>query len=80
MSTINGKEIIDKIIAGNGYYPGDEGSPPVVRIIRYTNKWGAVAYGTETPKEAGRYKASEYVNDPELIWEMKNWEQKYGHR
>lgn len=80
MSTINAKVIVDKIIAGDGFFPGDEHLPPVVRIIEYTNKWGGRCWGIETPHEAGRYKASEYVNDPKLYWEMPNWEQKYGHR
>jgi len=80
MSTITSPEIISKIIAGNGFYPGDEHLEPVVRIIKYTNAWGGTCFGTEFPWEAGKYRASEYVNDPELYWELPNWEKKYGHR
>jgi hypothetical protein len=71
MSTIDSKEIIDTIIAGNGVYPGDEGLPPVVRIVKYTNAWGHKTYGTETSHEIGRYSPSEYINDPEVYWTRK---------
>lgn len=71
MSTINSKEIIDKIIAGNGIYPGDEHCSPIVRIVEYTNAWGGTCWGTETQRELGKYHPTEFVRNPKVIWERK---------
>lgn len=70
MSTVT-KEIADKIIAGNGTYPGDEGLPPYARIIEYDNAWGGVSYGLEDARSQGRYKASPFVRNPRVYWERK---------
>lgn len=71
MSTIDTRSIIDTIIAGNGVYPGDEHLPPVVRIVEYQNAWGGICWGTEIERERGRYRPSQYVINPRVIWERK---------
>ena len=65
MGTVS-KEIADKIVAGNGVYPGD---PRCARIVEYTNAWGGTAYGVEMPHELGRYRPSAYVINPRTYWE-----------
>lgn len=48
MATVNSPEVVQAIIDGNGWYPGDreEGAPRTVRIVKYNNQFnGAVAYG-----------------------------------
>lgn len=67
MATVS-KELVDKIVANDGYYVDDD---RVVRIVEYTNAWGKLAYGIEYPSSVGRYAPSEYVNDPKVYWEAK---------
>ena len=70
MATIDSKEIIDKIIAGNGYYEDD---PRVYMIIEYINyngytTWG-VTWSNEHPNRRERYTIeTEYVRNPKVIW------------
>lgn len=68
MATINSKEIVDEIIAGNGYYEDD---PRVVKIVKYTNNFGGkLCYGLIYQSEdLDRYHASEYILSPETLWE-----------
>lgn len=75
MATINDKKMIDDIIANNGYYEGDHNEPCAVKIVEYTNAWGKVTWGVvwdnEHPSRWNRYlKASEYVQNPKVIWEL----------
>ena len=37
MATVSHKNIVDEIIAGDGWYPGDH--TRVVRIVEYNNQW-----------------------------------------
>jgi hypothetical protein len=69
MATVNSKEIVDKIIKGNGYYPGDD--IRVVRIVEYTNIAGQQCYGLEYKGDGKLYYASRYVHEPKVIWEAK---------
>lgn len=65
MPTVD-KPIADRIVAGNGIYPGDEGSP-VHSIVKYKNAWGGESYGLNYSRH-NAYTASEYVHAPELYW------------
>ena len=70
MATVNSREIVDEIIANNGYYEGD---PRVIRIVQYTNNWGGTAYGLvfETEVSMGllyRYEQSENCHNPVVIF------------
>ena len=67
MSTVD-KKIADIIVAGNGFYPGDEHLPPVKRIIEYDNAWGGIAYGLERARDKGRFSPSEFVRNPRVYW------------
>ena len=70
MSTIDSKEIIDKIITNNGYY---EDGPRVCMIVEYTNSYGNITWGVtwmnEAPERQYRYTIeTEYVRNPRVIW------------
>lgn len=73
MSTINNRELINKIIANNGYYETD---PRVYCIVEYINAWGNVAYGvtwineSPVPRDRYRYHNPPYVNNPKVIWSV----------
>ena len=66
MSTLD-KSIIDKVI--NGEY--DDDNP--VRIVEYTNAFGALSYGlTFKGEDHDKYmKQSEYIINPKIYWEAK---------
>jgi len=70
MATINDRETVDKIIAGNGIYPGDE-SYPIVKIVQYENAFnGGIAFGLVYRGDPlDEYTASPFVNNPKTIWE-----------
>ena len=74
MATIDSKEIIDDIIASDGYYEGD---PRVYMIVEYTNfegrqTWG-VTWVNEHPSSKLRYlQETEYVRSPKVIWQAKD--------
>ena len=70
MSTIDSKEIIDKIIAQHGIYGND---PCVAQIVRYTSAWGNEVYGvtwvTESLSRQRRYEIeTQMVKNPIVIW------------
>lgn len=68
MATLS-KEIIDKIIANNGHYPGD---PRISRVVKYTNQWGGESYAVIYPFEDQlRYHNSAHCFNVEVIWEAK---------
>jgi len=72
MASINSRETVDIIIAGNGIYPGDD-DMPVVKIVKYTNAWNGETFGLiYAGEDLDRYHASEFVIRPETIWERKN--------
>lgn len=70
MATIDDKGIIDKIIAGRGYYEGD---PRVALIVEYTNAsgrrtWG-VTWSNESPARQVRYlEETQFVQEPTIKW------------
>jgi hypothetical protein len=67
MATVS-KHIADQIKDNDGYYSDD---PRVMRIVEYTNAWGAQAFGLEYERDLGKYAASEYVQDPKVYWEAE---------
>ena len=63
MGTIS-KKIADDVIAGK--YASDRPK----KIVKYTNAWGGEAYGLICAHESlDRYKASDFVINPETYWE-----------
>lgn len=70
MSTIDSKELIDLIIARNGFYEDD---PRVALIVEYTNAYGnrtwGVTWSNEHISRQERYLLeSAFVNKPKVIW------------
>ena len=72
MATVNNREIVDTLIANNGWYPGDE--IQVVRIVQYNNAFnGGTAYGLIYQNDPlNMYDPSPYIINPTTIWEAKN--------
>jgi hypothetical protein len=68
MATINDKEMIDDIVANNGYFQDD---PRIMRIIEYTNMAGNTAYGIEYEQDIGKYTPSQWVINPKVYWRAK---------
>jgi hypothetical protein len=73
MATIDSKNLIDKIIANNGYYEDD---PRVYKIVEYTNAYGNTTWGVtwsnELSSSRDRYLIeTEFVKNPKVIWEAK---------
>jgi hypothetical protein len=67
MSTVT-KQIADKIIAGNGYYPGDH--IRVYKIVKYQNAFdGGDCYKLIYEGQSDKGLASSYVRNPETYWE-----------
>lgn len=66
MGTVS-KEIADKIISRDGYYEDD---PRVLKIIKYTSKWGTEAYGL-LYDQPNRYTASNFIINPQVYWEVE---------
>jgi hypothetical protein len=65
------KDIADKVVAGNGHYPGDENLEPYVRCVEYTDMAGKLAYGLEFNRELGKYCESAFVRNPKTYWERR---------
>jgi hypothetical protein len=68
MPTVS-KEIADKVIAGNGYYPGDR--IRVVKVVEYINMGGQRAYGIVYEHQIDAYTETAFVRQPKTIWEAK---------
>jgi hypothetical protein len=74
VSTINTKDIIDTLIANDGYY--DEEDPRVYMIVEYTNAYGDIVWGVtwinEDPSRLERYLVpSQFVRNPKVIWKAQ---------
>jgi hypothetical protein len=71
MATVNSREVVDAIIEGDGYYPGD--STKVVKIVQYNNMFnGGIAYGLvyEIDPDYSVYENSENCHDPVVIFDV----------
>lgn len=73
MATIEQKDIVDEIIAGDGLYGDEEDGydPRVVKIVQYQNMFnGGTCYGLIYEHEdLNRYHASDACIRPHTIWE-----------
>lgn len=70
MATISSKEIIDNLMAGDGYYENDA---RVAQIVEYINAFGVVTWGvtwSNEPKDRQkRYELpTYYIRQPKVIW------------
>jgi len=72
MATIDSKEIVNSIIAHDGYYEGAHDEPRALKIVEYDNAFGGVSYGVVFEGEfndPSRYEiATEFVRNPRVIW------------
>ena len=67
MPTVS-KSIADRVVSGNGWYPGD--STPVTKIVEYDNAFGGVSYGLIYENQnPDTYEETEYVRNPRTYWE-----------
>jgi hypothetical protein len=67
MATVS-KDMADELKANDGYYSDD---PRVMRIVEYTNAWGAQAFGIEYARDIGKYRESEFVQSPKVYWQAE---------
>ena len=66
MATVS-KDLAEQIIKQNGYYEDD---PRVMQVVKYSNNWGGESWAVLYEKDVvtNRYAASEYVRNPQIIW------------
>jgi hypothetical protein len=71
MATVNSREVVDAIIKGKGFYPGDH--LRVVKIVQYANMFdGGTAYGLiYEGEDPMRYHNATACINPQTIWEVK---------
>jgi len=77
MSTFDSKNLIDRLIAGNGRIDPEDApdNPWAVKIVEYTTPEGHKAWGVvfETDADPGRYeRETQYVRKPRVIWRRVN--------
>lgn len=70
MSTIDNKDLIDKLIASDGYFEND---PRVYLIVEYENFYGNTTWGVTWSDEMFssrlRYlNETDYIKHPKVIW------------
>ena len=72
MATIDSKEVVDEIIAGDGYYLADlSDDSRVVKIVRYTNAWGGISFGLIWEGQPlDLYRETQFVRNPTTLWEV----------
>jgi len=74
MATVNSLQVVQAIIDGDGWYPGDkeEGGMRVVKIVQYNNQFnGDLAYGLIYQGEPlDRYHVAGACHNPKTIWEL----------
>lgn len=66
MSTIDSRNIVESIIAGDYEEDG------WIKIVEYTNAWGKRTWGcvSEHDRDPHRYeRENENIRDPKIIWE-----------
>lgn len=59
-----------KIIANYGYYEDD---PRVMQVVKYQNAFGGESWAILYQQDVAidRYAASDYVRNPQILWEAK---------
>lgn len=72
MATITDRATVDKIIEGNGIYPGDE-DMPIVKIVEYNNMFnGGVAWGLVYKGDPlFQYEESPACLNTKVIWQKQ---------
>lgn len=75
MATIDSREFVDRLIAGNGRLPEDQeeapDNPAAIRIVEYTNQYGRRTWGVvfEGDFDPYRYEhETQFVREPHVIW------------
>jgi hypothetical protein len=71
MATIDSKNIIDDIIAKDGYYEDD---PRAFMIVEYTNSYGNQTWGVTWVNDRAKYRylqETAFVKNPKVIWRAK---------
>ena len=75
MATIDNKEVVDRLIANDGWYDthdkGAPDNPRAQKIVRYVNAWGRDTWGVvfAGDYDPDRYEVeTEYVRKPQVIW------------
>ena len=63
MSTINSREIITRIVASGGYYPGD---PKYMQVVEYTSDYGDRVWSIY-PRVNLEFFLSLHVHDPIVL-------------
>jgi len=73
MATVNSLQVVNDIIANDGYYEGDRNEMRVVKIVRYNNQFnGEIAYGLiYVGEDLNRYHNAAACHNPETIWEAR---------
>lgn len=71
MATVDNKDMIDKLIANDGYFEDDH---RVHMIVEYTNAWGNTTWGITWSNEYEGAKErylipSEFIQNPKIIWQ-----------
>jgi hypothetical protein len=69
VATVNSPVVVAAIIAGEGYYPGDD--IRVVKVVQYTTQWGDTAYGLiYEGEDPMRYHTAPACHNPQTLWEV----------
>lgn len=75
MATMDNREFVDRLIAGNGRLPEDQedapDNPPAIRIVEYTNQGGHRVYGVAFEGDFNPYRyetETQFVVGPRVIW------------
>ena len=72
MATVNSREVVDQIIKGDGYYPGNR--TRVIKIVQYNNQYnGGLAYGLiYQGEDPTRYDNAPACHNPQTLWQVSN--------
>jgi hypothetical protein len=71
MASVTHKEIVDQIIAGDGYYDNED--PRVIKVVEYTTDWGGTAWGLiYEGEDPMRYHTAPACHNPRTLWEVTN--------
>lgn len=75
MATVNSLQVVQAIIDGDGWYPGDkeEGGMRVVKIVQYNNQFnGGLAYGLIfRGMDRMSYHNAPACHNPVTLWEKR---------
>lgn len=75
MPTIDSPALIQELIDNQGWLADDtdrEDSQRCHRITKYTNAWGGTCYGCDFRPGPTAYTPSDFVLNPQVIWELQS--------